>query len=81
MSDVQNVVLPKWGTTMQEADVAEILVTAGETVAEGQALLSIETDKVETDVESPCSGVVSEIRVEVGDVVPVGDVLLVIETA
>jgi len=76
----QEVVLPKWGTTMQEADVAEIFVAVGDTVTEGQSLLSIETDKVETEVESPYAGSVAEIAVAEGDVVPVGGVLLVIET-
>ncbi len=81
MSTAQEVVLPKWGTTMQEADIAEILVSVGDAVAEGQPLVSIETDKVETEVESPCSGVVREIRVAIGEVVPVGGVLIVIDVA
>lgn len=81
MAETQDVVLPKWGTTMREADIAEILVAVGDSVSEGQSLLSIETDKVETEIESPYAGTVVEIRVAEGDVVPVGGVLLVIETA
>lgn len=80
MSQTQEVVLPKWGTTMQEADIAEILVSVGDTVTNGQPLVAIETDKVETEIESPYAGVVREIRVAVDETVPVGGVLLVIET-
>jgi len=74
------IVLPKWGTTMQEAEITAIHVTAGQTVAEGDPIVAVETDKVETDVESPYAGEIVEVRVQVGEVVPVGAVLAVART-
>jgi len=74
----QQVRLPKWGTTMQEAYIAKILVAIGDSVSKGQVLVSIETDKVAIEVESPFQGVVRDISVREGDVVSVGTVLLTV---
>jgi len=76
---IQQVRLPRWGTTMQEAHIAKILVVAGDSVSKGQMLLSIETDKVATEMESPFQGVVRDILVSEGDVVPVNTVLLTVD--
>jgi 2-oxoglutarate dehydrogenase E2 component (dihydrolipoamide succinyltransferase) len=70
-----DVTLPKWGMTMQEATITEWLVAVGDTVAEGQPIVRIESDKVETDVESPGSGTLSEIVVAEGDDAEVGSVI------
>ncbi len=70
-----DVVLPKWGMTMQEAVVGEWLVAVGDTVTEGQPLVTVESDKVDADVESPGAGVVAEILVETGETAEVGAVL------
>jgi 2-oxoglutarate dehydrogenase E2 component (dihydrolipoamide succinyltransferase) len=70
-----DVTLPKWGMTMQEATITEWLVAVGDTVAEGQPIVRIESDKVETDVESPGSGTLSEIVVAEGDDAEVGAVI------
>ena len=70
-----DVVLPKWGMTMQEAVVGEWLVAVGDTVTEGQPLVTVESDKVDADVESPGSGVVAEILVPAGETAEVGAVI------
>ncbi len=70
-----DVTLPKWGMTMQEAVVVEWLVAVGDTVTEGQPLVTVESDKVDADVESPGAGVVAEILVETGETAEVGAVL------
>ena len=70
-----DVTLPKWGMTMQEATISEWLVAVGDEVTEGQPLVRIESDKVETDVESPGSGTVSEIVVAEGEDAEVGSVI------
>jgi pyruvate/2-oxoglutarate dehydrogenase complex dihydrolipoamide acyltransferase (E2) component len=70
-----DVVLPKWGMTMQEAVVGEWLVAVGDEVAEGQPLVTVESDKVDADVESPGSGVVAEILVPAGETAEVGAVI------
>ncbi len=70
-----DVVLPKWGMTMQEAVVGEWLVAVGDEVTEGQPLVTVESDKVDADVESPGSGVVAEILVGTGETAEVGAVI------
>jgi 2-oxoglutarate dehydrogenase E2 component (dihydrolipoamide succinyltransferase) len=70
-----DVTLPKWGMTMQEATISEWLVAVGDEVTEGQPIVRIESDKVETDVESPGTGTVSEIVVAEGEDAEVGSVI------
>jgi len=74
-----DVTLPKWGMTMQEATIAEWLVAVGDSVTEGQALVRIESDKVEADVESPGTGTITEIVVPDGQDAEVGAVIARIE--
>lgn len=74
-----DVLLPKWGMTMQEATVSEWLVAVGDAVTEGQPIVRIETDKVETEVESPGAGTLAEILVPDGEDAEVGTVLARIE--
>ncbi len=70
-----DIVLPKWGMTMQEAVIGEWLVAVGDEVTEGQPLVTVESDKVDADVESPGSGVVAEILVPTGETAEVGAVI------
>lgn len=78
---MEEITLPKWGVTMQEATVTEWLVKVGDTVEEGQPVANVETDKVDGEVESPADGVISEIFVEEGQQVAVGTVLAKLDTA
>ena len=74
------VILPKWGLTMEEGTLTEWLVKEGQEVKEGEALADVETDKVSNQLESPVSGVVSKILVEGGtEEIAVGTVLCLIE--
>lgn len=70
-----DVVLPKWGMTMQEAVIGEWLVSVGEEVTEGQPIVSVESDKVDADVEAPGTGVLAEILAPTGETVEVGSVI------
>ena len=70
-----DVTLPKWGMTMQEAVVASWLVAVGDAVTEGQPIATVESDKVEAEVESPGTGTVAEILVAAGDTAEVGAVI------
>jgi pyruvate dehydrogenase E2 component (dihydrolipoamide acetyltransferase) len=65
------VVMPKLGLTMREGAVARWLVEVGETVALGQPLCEIETDKITTEVEAPAAGVLLR-RIAADEDVPVG---------
>ncbi|MGB8860482.1 MAG: biotin/lipoyl-containing protein, partial [Ilumatobacteraceae bacterium] len=48
--------MPKLGLTMEEGTILEWLITDGAAVAVGDAILRIETDKTETDVEAATAG-------------------------
>ena len=53
----------------------------GDTVAADEPLFEVSTDKVDTEVPSPISGTLTEIRVAEGDTVPVGTVIAVVGVA
>jgi biotin carboxyl carrier protein len=61
------------------ANVWKVVVAQGEPVAEGDALVILESMKMEIPVESPVSGIVTELRVQEGGVVQEGDVIAVVE--
>ena len=73
--------MPKFGMTMEEGLIVEWLVAEGDSVAEGDGIVVIETEKVSTEIEAPAAGVVVELSCEVDDEVPVGDIIGYIESA
>jgi pyruvate/2-oxoglutarate dehydrogenase complex dihydrolipoamide acyltransferase (E2) component len=70
-----DITMPKWGMSMQEAYLAEWLVSVGDSVTEGQPVAAVETEKVDAVVEAPAAGIVEELLVEEGSDVPVGMVI------
>ncbi|MGY3439416.1 MULTISPECIES: dihydrolipoyl dehydrogenase [unclassified Marinovum] len=64
-----------------EVPVVSILVAVGDTVAEEDPLLELESDKATMEVPSPAAGVIKEIKVAEGDKVSEGSVIMVIEGA
>ncbi|MDA7427407.1 dihydrolipoyl dehydrogenase [Primorskyibacter aestuariivivens] len=64
-----------------EVPVVSILVAVGDTVAEEDALIELESDKATMEVPSPAAGVVKEIKVAEGDKVSEGSLILVLEGA
>lgn len=71
-----DIFLPKVGMSTVDMDILAVLVHVGEDVRSGQPLLTVSTDKVDFDVESPHSGRVHEVLVEVDENYPVGYVAL-----
>ena len=71
--------MPRMGETVDEGTVNVWHKSAGDQVIEGEPLLEIGTDKVDTDIPAPVSGTLTEIKVAVDQTVPVGTVLAVIE--
>jgi acetyl-CoA carboxylase biotin carboxyl carrier protein len=61
------------------ANVWKVVVAQGDTVAEGDPLVILESMKMEIPVESPVGGTVTELRVQEGGVVQEGDVIAVVE--
>jgi pyruvate dehydrogenase E2 component (dihydrolipoamide acetyltransferase) len=68
--------LPDPGEGIHEAEIVDIQVGAGDSVEEGDVLLTVETDKANVDVPASFTGSIEELRVSAGDDVRVGDVLL-----
>jgi pyruvate dehydrogenase E2 component (dihydrolipoamide acetyltransferase) len=79
MSERIAVVLPKWGQNMVEATVAEWLKAEGDTVAQGEEIAEIATDKLDSALEAPAAGTLVEIVVKDGEDAEVGDTLAYIE--
>jgi pyruvate/2-oxoglutarate dehydrogenase complex dihydrolipoamide acyltransferase (E2) component len=75
------VVLPKWGMTMQEGTIASWTVAEGAVVREGDPIAIVETEKVETELPAPESGTLVEIVVDEGETVEVGSLIAWLETS
>jgi pyruvate dehydrogenase E2 component (dihydrolipoamide acetyltransferase) len=73
------VVMPRMGETVDEGTVNAWHKAVGDPVTEGEPLLEISTDKVDSEIPAPASGTLAEIRVTEEETVPVGTVLAVIQ--
>jgi pyruvate dehydrogenase E2 component (dihydrolipoamide acetyltransferase) len=73
-----DVVMPQMGVSVSEGTVTRWLKQEGEAVQADETLLEISTDKVDTEVPSPGTGVVQQILVQEGETVEVGTRLAVI---
>jgi pyruvate dehydrogenase E2 component (dihydrolipoamide acetyltransferase) len=69
------VVMPQMGVSVSEGTITKWLKQVGEEIQADEALLEISTDKVDTEVPAPATGVVSEILVQEGETVEVGTLL------
>ncbi len=67
-------IMPKLGLTMEEGTITEWFADDGDTVEAGAALLRIETDKTETDVEAAASGRLHRVG-QVGDTFACGELI------
>lgn len=75
---LQTVVVPDLGTN-QDVAVIELLVKVGQTVQEGDSLLTLESDKASMEVPSPFSGTVKKILVKINDKIRVGSEIMQME--
>jgi pyruvate dehydrogenase E2 component (dihydrolipoamide acetyltransferase) len=73
-----DVVMPQMGVSVSEGTITKWLKQQGEQVEADEPLLEISTDKVDTEVPSPGSGILTEILVQEGQTVDVGTKLAVI---
>ena len=74
------VVMPQMGESVMEGTVIEWTKNVGDKVEVDETLLEIATDKVDSEVPSPESGVLVEILVEADETVEVGQPIAIIET-
>jgi pyruvate dehydrogenase E2 component (dihydrolipoyllysine-residue acetyltransferase) len=73
-----DVVMPQMGVSVSEGTITKWLKSEGENVEADQGLLEISTDKVDTEVPSPATGVVQQILAQEGETVAVGTKIAVI---
>lgn len=66
------VIMPKFEMAQETGTVSRWLKSEGDHVEQGEAILEVETDKVNMEVEAPASGILVGIRAEAGAVVPIG---------
>jgi 2-oxoglutarate dehydrogenase E2 component (dihydrolipoamide succinyltransferase) len=71
----EKILVPVLGESITEATVAKWLKKEGETVVADEAIVELETDKVNLEVPSPIDGVLSEINSKDGETVEVGALL------
>ena len=76
-----NIVVPELGESVVEARVAKWLKQPGDAVSAGDALVELETEKIDLEVSADRAGVLTDIKYKEGADVKVGEVLAVLEEA
>lgn len=74
-------IMPKLGESVMEATILSWEKKVGDTIELDENVLTIATDKVDTEVPSPVAGRLAEILFAEGSVIPIGTAIAVIETA
>lgn len=77
MAEIE-VLLPKMGESVAEATITKWLKSVGDSIEEDEPIVEIATDKVDSEVPSPASGVLTKILYNEGDVVQVGTAFAII---
>jgi pyruvate dehydrogenase E2 component (dihydrolipoamide acetyltransferase) len=75
------IVMPKWGLSMTDGVIVRWLVSEGATIALGDEIAEIDTDKIDGDLEATGSGVLRRIVAPGGSRFPVGALLAVVADA
>ncbi len=79
MPDLEKITIPDIGG--EPADVVEVLVAPGDSVAVDDGLITLESDKASMDVPSPRAGKVHDIKIKAGDRINEGDLILTLEVS
>jgi 2-oxoglutarate dehydrogenase complex dihydrolipoamide succinyltransferase (E2) component len=74
------IIMPKMGESIQEGTILRWTKKIGEKIGKDEILLEISTDKVDSEIPSPVSGIVAKILVKEQDTVLVGTIIAYIET-
>jgi pyruvate dehydrogenase E2 component (dihydrolipoamide acetyltransferase) len=75
---MSQVVVPDIGD-FKEVEVIEVLVKPGDAVSKEQSLITLESDKATMEIPSPAAGVVTQLKIKVGDKVSKGSPILVLD--
>jgi pyruvate dehydrogenase E2 component (dihydrolipoyllysine-residue acetyltransferase) len=73
-----NVIMPALGVAQQTGILLKWLKAEGQSVAKGEPLMEIETDKATVEIEAAASGVLARVSAKAGDEVPVGQTIALI---
>ena len=68
-------IMPKMGESVAEATILKWLKKEGDSIEADEPILEIATDKVDSEVPSPCAGIMSKRLFEEGQVVKVGEII------
>jgi pyruvate/2-oxoglutarate dehydrogenase complex dihydrolipoamide acyltransferase (E2) component len=79
---IQDVIVPRLGSSdeSEEVRVLRWLKAPGVQVKRGEALLEVETDKVNVEIEAPADGLLKEVKAVEGELVKSNTVVAIIET-
>ena len=75
-----DMLMPKMGESITEGTILKWLKSAGDAVTKDETILEISTDKVDSEIPAPVSGVIARILVQEGETVDVGTTIAEIET-
>jgi len=75
-----DVVMPQMGVSVSEGTITRWMKGVGDTIEADETVVEISTDKVDTEIPSPASGVIKELLADEGDTVPVNTRIAVIDT-
>lgn len=78
MAEIE-LIMPKMGESVAEATITNWLKAEGDTIEAEEPVLEIATDKVDSEIPAPESGILKKILFQVDDVVKVGDAIAIIE--
>ncbi|PGY10661.1 2-oxoglutarate dehydrogenase complex dihydrolipoyllysine-residue succinyltransferase [Bacillus sp. AFS031507] len=71
--------VPELAESITEGTISQWLINIGDKVTKGDSVVELETDKVNIELNTEYSGIVSKLLKETGDIVEVGDVIAIIE--
>ncbi|WP_040204610.1 2-oxoglutarate dehydrogenase complex dihydrolipoyllysine-residue succinyltransferase [Neobacillus jeddahensis] len=71
--------VPELAESITEGTIAQWLINIGDKVTKGDSVVELETDKVNIELNTDYSGIVTKVLKEPGDIVEVGDVIAIIE--
>ena len=75
-----DVVMPQMGVSVSEGTITRWAKAVGEAIEADETIVEISTDKVDTEIPSPATGVVQELFAAEGETVPVNTRIAVIDT-
>lgn len=75
-----DMVMPQMGESIAEGTILKWLKSVGDKIERDETILEISTDKVDSEIPAPATGVIAKILVEEGKTVGVGTPIAVIET-